>query len=313
MIKNIVNIFYWPWKETPTPESGVCARLVAQLEEIRQSDADLKNSSEATLIAQEIVKASDLRGINLSGLNLRGVYLGGANLGKADLSGADLRGVNMALANLSKANLAGANLAGADLTDANLSEATLTGACLDEACLSRSDLHKANLTGANLKMARLKMADLRGANLTGANLTGAAFSRAGVNRAVLTGANLTNARVMIDINTWMPLLFALRDFPRQLDGASLQLTLPDRWDKAMLDRHLNHIKYPGIESLLKLIDSLGNNKLKVQFALQLMESLQHVDVSTVALPLRSILGKSPYSKDERLSAWLDLISLAKQE
>ncbi|NDL63018.1 hypothetical protein [Acerihabitans arboris] len=114
---------------------------------------------------------------------------------------------------------------------------------------------------------------------------------------------------MIDINTWMPLLFSLRVFPRQLDGASLQLTLPDRWDwdEAMLDRHLNHLNHPESGSLLKLIDSLGNNELKVQFTLKLMKSLQHVDVSTVALPLMSILGKSPYSKDERLSAWLDLI------
>ncbi|WP_162365740.1 pentapeptide repeat-containing protein [Acerihabitans arboris] len=259
---------------------------------------------------------------NLGGANLGGAKLGDANLGKADLSGADLRKADLCYANLGGANLGKADLSGADLRqaklrgadlrgadlrkanlrDANLGGAKLGGAKLGKADLSGADLRKADLCGAGLREATMHMVNLTGADLRKADLCGA-----DLHRANLTWVNLTNARVMIDINTWMPLLSALGVFPRQLDGARLQLTLPDRWDETMLDRHLNHLNNTESGSLLKLIDSLGNNELKVQFALKLMKSLQHVDVSTVALPLLSILGKSPYSDEKHLSAWLDPI------
>ncbi|XBS68130.1 pentapeptide repeat-containing protein [Acerihabitans sp. KWT182] len=230
------------------------------------------------VLSRASLRSADLRQTNLKGVNLKRVSLRDVNLSGYDLSGRDLRGLDMRSTNLSGANLQNTRLANAMLSGSNLSEA--------------------NLAGANLSAATLYGANLSGATLCGANLKGVDWT--GVN---LTGANLTRATVVVTQCNW-PRFLTVKPSFKQFDEASLRLVLPHQWDDDMLNQHLHHIDNIGSGSLLTLIDSLDNNDLKSHLALQIMKSLKGVNVSSVALPLVSVLGKAPYCHHKILLTWL---------
>lgn len=100
------------------------------------------------------------------------------------LKNSDLKGLQ-----LIKANFEGANLEGAVLWEANLE-----GAVLWEAKLKGAYLGGANLEGADLKQANLKVAELRGSNLEGADLWRVKLEGADLDLANLEGADLSYAK-----------------------------------------------------------------------------------------------------------------------
>ncbi|WP_413742479.1 pentapeptide repeat-containing protein [Sodalis sp. RH15] len=170
-------------------------------------------------------------------------------------------------------DLRGANLRRADLSELDLRGADLSGADLREADLSKSDLGEASLKNAIL----LKT------DLTDVQLAGTYLCNADLNGAKLNGANLSN------LSRQGPLLY----FPP--------------WDADNIKIFLDHRASGRNGSLLTMMDSIDERyaDVKVQMARELMHSLQDVDVSSVALLLRDVLSKAPYSGDAGITAWLD--------
>ncbi|WP_413724420.1 pentapeptide repeat-containing protein [Sodalis sp. RH16] len=274
IVTHINNV---PLEEVSVHRSNGCFQFVTRFRKIRQSDNNVADNTSSPVSYIGIGRFFTLfqrarpKEYHPKGPNLRGVYLC-----KADIRGENLRNANLKRANLHKANLCNAILHKADLRHA--------------------DLRKANLYKVDLRKADLSYANLRKANLHGVKLR----------KANLTGTNLTDATLTIGLDNWWGLL-SIKPSPRQLGKANLRLALPGRWDANLLERHLNHLNNTRGGSVLTLIDSLGHHGQKVKLLLQLMDSLIATDMSIVALSLLSVLGKSAYSGEERLCAWLNRI------
>jgi uncharacterized protein YjbI with pentapeptide repeats len=133
------------------------------------------------MMALNLLKQSQMVGINLSDMNLAESNLSGADLSVSKQKGVDLREAKMKAANfhlshlpyanLQKANLAQANFSGATLNSSDLSDSNLQGANLSAASLIDCDLRAADLRGANLRHANLHYADLSNAKLDKADLS----------------------------------------------------------------------------------------------------------------------------------------------
>ncbi len=274
IVTHINNV---PIEEAPVQRRNGCFQFVTRFRKIRLSDNHVDNNTASSVSFTGISRIFTLfqrarpKENNPKGLNLRSVYLC-----KADIRGENLKNANLKRANLYKANLC-------------------------NAILRKADLRHADLRKANLYQVDLRKADLSYANLSKANLRGVKLLKAN-----LTGTNLTDATVIIDLDNWRE-LHSIKPSPRQLAKANLRLELPDRWNANMMEWHLNHINDRRGGSLLTLIDSLSHHGQKVRLLLQIMDSLVATDMSIVALPLLSILGKSTYSGEERLCPWLNRI------
>ncbi|QWA13567.1 pentapeptide repeat-containing protein [Sodalis ligni] len=274
IVTHINNV---PLEEVSVHRSNGCFQFVTRFRKIRQSDNNVADNTSSPVSYIGIGRFFTLfqrarpKEYHPKGPNLRSVYLC-----KADIRGENLRNANLKRANLYKANLC-------------------------NAILHKADLRHADLRKANLYKVDLRKADLSYANLGKANLQGVKFRKAN-----LTGANLTDATVAIGLNNWRELL-TIKPSPRQLGKANLRLTLPESWDASLMEWHLNHINNSHGGSLLTLIDSLAHHEQKVKLLLQLMDSLVATDMSIVALPLLSIIGKSAYSGEQRLCVWLSRI------
>ncbi len=163
--------------------------------------------------------------------------------------------------------------------------------------------HKYLVYSKRLIVNILSGANLSGVNLTEANLTGADLKAADLTNANLTGAYLTGARISINVKNWRSFL-SVSPSPKQFAGANITLELPEKWEGNMLDRNLNYLNYPDKFSLLIAIDSLGDDKQKVAWALELIKSFKKIDVTGIATPLLAVLDTLPYTGNEDLSAWL---------
>ena len=102
-------------------------------------------------------------------------------LKESDLSGMDLSKYNLSMINLEEANLAGANFSNSNMSGVNIKEANVDGAVFKNANLSNANmkelaikgcnLHQANLSGANLKEITAEDCDFSESNLSGTILS----------------------------------------------------------------------------------------------------------------------------------------------
>lgn len=240
------------------------------------SKADLSNAdlSEARLEGADLRNAV-LKNADLSGANLKNADLGHANLGGATLKNADLSG-----ANLKEVNMANACMAHADLTEADLNEADMSWADLGAAVLNKAKLTKAVMYDANLD----------NAILTGADLTGAKLDRAYMGKADLKGAILNGTQV------------------GSLKHSVAQFRYPHR-NAASLKEYTSIyaiFDISGVQQDLKntyaqqtMIDSIDDQyaDVKKRLSNELTNTLEDIDVSSAALPLRDFLSKDPFANE----------------
>jgi len=245
------------------------------------------------------------------------------NLRKANLENMNLQGINLSYTDLSGVKLCGANLTNSNLMCAKLCDADLTGADL-----SGSDLKGLDLIGANLINVDLTNTDLRYSNMTRAKLHGAKMHQTNLSEVDLTGVDLRSIKM-----GWINLseaklkqcllpLFIEADLGKvnvneirlgysnppeaENSGGILVLGIPPKWNVDLLNQYLSNMNNER-GSLLKTIDSIDCNKTKARLAGELIESLKNNDVSTVVLPLLSMLNKPPYIEHDEIADWLNKV------
>ena len=129
-------------------------------------------------------------------LHVRGLNIANEILSAKPLDGIDLRGANLTLAKLTGTKLNGAKLNGVNFTGAKLNKAKLTKADLTNATFNKADLANTDFTGANLTRAKFEYAILISTNFTGANLTEAIILNtiaSPANLPIFRNTNLTRA------------------------------------------------------------------------------------------------------------------------
>ena len=185
-----------------------------------------------TVISNEFIEASVLRGANLSNTNFEGIMFSNkdeqgqmkyyeltitngaylANKSLAEISeelrkvgsfgnwvtekkvvGNDLLVKFIRYNDFEKANLHNANLSNADLTSAFFPQADLTNADLSNSILRGANASKANLNNANLSNADLTSAYFPQADLTNADLSNAILSKTILDNAILNNVILNGA------------------------------------------------------------------------------------------------------------------------
>jgi len=185
-----------------------------------------------TVISNEFIEASVLRGANLSNTNFEGIMFSNkdeqgqmkyyeltitngaylANKSLAEISeelrkvgsfgnwvtekkvvGNDLLVKFIRYNDFEKANLHNANLSNADLTSTFFPQADLTNADLSNSILRGANASKANLNNANLSNADLTSAYFPQADLTNADLSNAILSKTILDNAILNNVILNGA------------------------------------------------------------------------------------------------------------------------
>ena len=116
----------------------------------------------------DLLKESDLSGMdfnkyNLSMINLKEANLKGANFSNANMSGINLEEANVEGAIFKNANLSNANMKELRILRCNLQEANLSGANLKEVTAEDSDFSESNLSGTIMSEATIKNCNFKGA------------------------------------------------------------------------------------------------------------------------------------------------------
>ncbi|EGY28420.1 putative low-complexity protein, partial [Candidatus Regiella insecticola 5.15] len=257
-----------------------------------------------------ILNLSDvyLAGVDLSGMQLYGLNLCRANLDGVNMEESDLNQVDLSLASLNGANLKEANLYEVNLLRAELKEAILDGAILIGGSQGNIDLSGAKLRGTCLTGGNQCQVNMENADLSGACLNLVDLSSVNMRLTKLTGVKLKDSVISAKMNLQGVEIegpITLGSDINTLYGVSILILSSNRWNRDSLDIWFNHINNPESGSLLTTIDSIDGDEQKVSLVSQLIQLLGDTDVSTVALPLLSILTKSPYIDNTDIAIWLD--------
>ncbi|ACQ67723.1 hypothetical protein BJP44_04700 [Candidatus Williamhamiltonella defendens] len=241
----------------------------------------------------------NLRKANLENMNLQGINLSYTDLSGVKLCGANLTNSNLMCAKLCDADLSGSDLKGLDLIGANLINVDLTNTDLRYSNMTRAKLHGAKMHQTNLSEVDLTDVDLRSIKMGWINLSEAKLKECLLPlfiEADLGKVNVNEIRL------------GYSNPPEaQNSRGILVLGIPPKWNVDLLNQYLSNMNNER-GSLLKTIDSIDCNKTKARLAGELIESLKNNDVSTVALPLLSMLNKPPYIEHDEIADYQNVLS-----